>query len=165
MQGHLYGPKSGHAWVWGHCNTFLNEAGKSAPFLFEGISAQTQMGPMVTPRLSSFYFHYRGENYYFNTLKDLLFLKSKNTLNQWNFKADRGDLSFTGYAKAEHKDFAGLTFEDTDGSLLYCANSKLSDMKILVYRRGKLEATFTATGTASFEVVSRSKNPYVPLLL
>ncbi len=165
MKGHLFGPKSGHSWIWGHCNLFTNEEGKLAQFIFEGLSARTQIGPLVTPLLSSFFFFYQGQNYFFNTLKDLLFLKSSNTLNEWRFQADRGDISFRGYAKAEHKDFAGLTFEDTNGSLLYCANSKLSDMKILVYRSGKLEATFTALGTASFEVVSRTKNPYVPLLI
>lgn len=165
MQGHLYGPKSSHSWVWGHCNTFLNEQGKPAQFVFEGLSARNQIGPFVTPRLSSFYFFYQNQGYYFNTLRDAIFLKSTNTLNEWTFQADRGDLSFRGTARAEHKDFAGLTYEDTNGSLLYCSNSKLSDMKILIYKRGKLETSFTAQGTAAFEVVSREKNPYVPLLI
>ncbi|MGZ3689317.1 MAG: hypothetical protein ACXVBW_13515, partial [Bdellovibrionota bacterium] len=96
---------------------------------------------------------------------DVFTVRSKNTLTDWKFQADRGELSFRGYAKAEHKDFAGLTYEDTNGSLLYCGNSKLSDMRVLVYRRGKLEATFDAPGTAAFEVVSRHKNPYVPIII
>jgi hypothetical protein len=120
---------------------------------------------MITPHLSSFLFRYQGANYCFNQLRDTFHIKSKNTLNEWDFQADRDDLSFRGHANAEHKDFVGLTYEDTNGSLLYCANSKLSNLRILVYRRGKLESTFTAQGTAAFEIVSRDKNPYVPLLL
>jgi hypothetical protein len=165
MQGHLEGPKSAHSWVWGHCNLFTDEQGRPSDFAFEGLSAKAFLGPLTSPKLSCFYFHYRNQDYYFNTLKDAFFIKSKNTLNEWMFQVDREDLSFRGRAHAEHKDFAGLTFEDTDGSLLYCAHSQLSDLHIFVYRRGKLEASFQAKGAAAFEVVSRNKNPYVPLLV
>jgi hypothetical protein len=164
-QGHFYGSKNGHSWVWGHCNTFLDEKGKQTQFIFDGMSVRTRIGPMIAPRFSSFYFYYQGKSYCFNTLKDNFHLKSKNTLNAWEFRADRNEVSFRGFVKAEHKDFAGLTYEDTNGSLLYCANSKLSEMRILVYRSGKLEATFDAQGTATFEVVSRDRNPYVPMLV
>jgi hypothetical protein len=92
-------------------------------------------------------------------------IRSKNTLTDWSFQADRGDLSFRGQAKAEHKDFAGLTFEDVDGSLFYSAASMLSNLRVHVYRKGKLESAFYANRTAAFEIISRRKNPYVPLLI
>ena len=38
-------------------------------------------------------------------------------------------------------------------------------MEIHVYRRGKLESTVYSHGTAAFEVVTRDKNPYVPILV
>ncbi len=165
MQGYLDGTKNGHSWVWGHCNSFVHEHKKTDAFLFEGLSTRSQVGPIVIPRLSSFYFFYQNQHFHFNTLLDAIYIKSKKTLNEWNFQADRDELSFRGKAHAEHKDFAGLTFEDTNGSLLYCSHSELASMDIHVYRRGKLEATFTARGTAGFEIVSREKNPYVPLLV
>lgn len=165
MSGHFRGPKSGHSWVWGQCNSFQDEQGRIVPFIFEGITVKTKLGPLPAPKVSSFYFHYQNQDYYFNTLRDAFYLKSNHSLNHWTFQADRKDLSFRGQVQAEHKDFAGLTLEDTNGSYLYCANSELSDMKILVYRGGKLESTFTATSSAGFEIVDRHKNPYVPLLL
>ena len=166
MQGHISGPKNGHSWVWGHSNSFVNEKGEPASFIFDGITAKARLsGNLTTPKMSSFYFFYQGKHFRFNSVWDALHLKSKATITEWNFQADRGDLSFRGTVKAEHKDFAGITFEDTDASLLYCANSKLSDMSIHVYRRGKLEATFLSQGTAAFEIVSRRKNPYVKMLI
>lgn len=165
MQGHLSGPRNGHSWTWGHCNAFLNNKGQPASFLFEGLSARAALGPIPAPKISSFYFHYQGTPHCFNTLNSPFTLKSQNTLTEWNFHAERGDLTFRGMAKAEIKDFAGLTYEDTNGSYLYCANSKLSDMQVVVYRNGRLEEAFYANGTAAFEVVSRVKNPYVPLLI
>jgi hypothetical protein len=166
MQAHLSGPKNGHSWVWGQCNLFVDAQGKPVPFLFEGLSAKARLGGgLSTPRLSTFYFHYEGQPYEFNTLWDAVRVKSRSSLTDWHFQADRGDLSFRGTAQAELKEFAGLTYEDTNGSLLYCANSKLSNLEIHVYRRGKLETTVYSHGTAAFEVVTREKNPYVPILV
>jgi len=166
MQAHLSGPKNGHSWVWGHCNLFVDGQGKPVPFLFEGLSAKARLfGSIPSPRLSTFFFHYEGQPYRFNTLWDALRVKSSSSLTEWNFQADRDDLSFRGKASAELKDFAGLAYEDTNGSLLYCANSKLSNLEIHVYRRGKLESTVYSNGTAAFEVVTREKNPYVPILV
>lgn len=165
MLGFMQGSQSGDSWIWGHCNTFVNPQGKPVPFVFEGLSMKAKLGPLVTPALPSFYFSYQDQDYTFNSLRDSLQIRSKSTLNEWEFRVDRGELSFRGQIQATHKDFVGLTFEDTNGSLLYCANSKLADMKIFVYRKGKLETTLTADGTAAFEIVSRDKNPYVPLLI
>ncbi len=166
MQGHQSGPRCGHSWVWGHCNLFETEQGKAAPLIFEGISGRGRLiGGLPTPKFSSLYFFYQGKAYSFNSIRDAVRLRSKHSLTEWNFQADRGDLSFRGQAKAEHKDFAGLTLEDTDGSLFYNANSNLSNMRIHVYRKGKLESAFYANRTGTLELTSRKKNPYVPLLL
>lgn len=166
MQGHLSGAMVGHSWIWGHCNVFVNDQGKPVPFVFEGVSGRAKVFATVpTPRLSAFYFNYQGRSYEFNTLMDSLRIRSRNTATDWEFQADRGDLSFRGKAKAEHRDFAGIVYEDVNGSILYCSNSKLSDMQIHVYNRGKLESAFYANGTAALEIVSKDKNPYVPILL
>jgi hypothetical protein len=166
MQAHLSGPKNGHSWAWGHSNLFVDGGGRPVPFLFEGLSAKARLaGPIHSPQLSTFFFLYESRPYSFNTFWDSVRVKSSHTLTDWRFQADRDDLSFRGSAHAELKDFAGVTYEDTNGSLLYCANSKLSNLEVHVYRRGKLENTFYSHGTAAFEVVSRDKNPYVPMLI
>jgi hypothetical protein len=166
MQGHFFGPKNPHAWTWSHCNAFVNERGIPSWLVFEGLHLQPRiLGKIPAPRLASFYFLYNGTSYGFDTLWDTFHCRSNQSLTEWKFQADRDDLSFRGHLKAEIKDFAGVTLEDTDGSLLYCANSNLSDLTILVYRAGKLEATFVAPGTAAYEVASRAKDRYVQMLL
>jgi hypothetical protein len=159
------GPRRGHSWTWGHCNTFRDESGNPAPFVFEGLTLRNQWGPWASPAFSSFYFFYQNQDYRFNTIRDWVHIQSKHALNHWEFQADRGPLVFKGLLESEHKEFAGLTYEDTNGSFLYCAASRLSRLKILVYRKGKLVSTYLADGSAAFERVSREKNPYVPLLL
>ena len=166
MRAHRSGPYMDHSWLWGHCNAFADENGRPASLVFEGFSGRSRMnGFLPSPRFSTFYFIYQGTEYCFNTLMDSLHSRSESGHSDWKFQAERGDLSFRGHIKGEYRDFAGLTFEDTDGGLFYGANSNLSDMTITVYRRGKLESTFKAEGTAALEIVTRQKNPYVPLVL
>lgn len=159
------GFKSFRTWTWGQCNTFTDESGKPASFVFEGIDyCAPVFGVIPSPRLSCFFFHYQGRSYQFDSIMDAFRSRSVREQNEWKFQVERGDLVFRGMAKAEHRDFSGFAFEDTDGSLIYCANSALADLKIWVYRRGKLEATLVAQNNACLEIAERTPNPYVPLL-
>jgi hypothetical protein len=151
--------------AWAQCNLFQTEQGENADFIFEGFSTQPKLSFLNLPKVSSFYFRYQKKEYVFNLLKNSLLHKSTCQLSSWDFQVDQGELSFRGQIKAELKDFTGLTFETINGSLIYNSNSHLSDMKILVYRKGKLESTFLSLGTTGFEISSSQKNPYVPILL
>jgi hypothetical protein len=166
MQGHLAGPKNGHSWVWGHCNTFLDHEGKPVQAVFEGLTGKASfLGALATPALSTFYFYYQGKEYFLNSLWKSIRSRSHHSPMDWHFESESGDLLFQGHIKADLRSFVGITYEDTNGSLLYCSNSKLADMNLLVFRKGKLEAFLRAQDSAAFEVVSRHKNPYVQFLL
>lgn len=166
MISHQSGKKGAHTWTWAHCNRFTTEEGDPSSFVFEGYSAQTRWaGPVPGPGFTSFFFLHQGKPYLFNSVSDSLRMRSSASLNEWKFQADRGDLSFRGEARSELKEFAGITLEDTNGSLIYTASSRLSDLSIHVYRRGKLESALLAPGTAALEFASRVKNPYIPLIL
>ncbi len=66
MQGHLAGPKNGHSWAWGHCNSFVDEAGEAVSCIFDGLSARARIGAsLATPALSTLYFHYDEQDYCF----------------------------------------------------------------------------------------------------
>jgi hypothetical protein len=166
MQGHQSGVRNGHSWIHGHCNVFTNNQGVPVPFVFEGLSMKSHLvAGIPSPRVSSLYFLYQGQKFHFNSIRDAVRLKSNYSLSDWTFQAERGDLLFRGRAAFEHKDFAGLTVEDTNGSLVYCAISKFADLELQVYNRGKLESALRAEQSASIEISSRKKNPYVPILV
>lgn len=155
-----------HSWVWGQCSSFVNDRGEPVPCIFEGHSIRTRMlGTIPSPKISTFLIVYQGKIYSLNTFWDSLRARSQHSFTEWTFQADHDELSFRGRIQAEHRDFAGVTYEDTDGSFLYGANAQLCNMTLSVYRRGKLEVTLRALGTASLEVCSRAQNPYVPLLI
>jgi hypothetical protein len=159
------GPLTDHSWIWAHSNHFVSESGVPVPFVFKGLSLRSHiLGLIPSPQFSSFHFMFKGKAYDFNSLKDFLRIKSRSSATEWHFQAEQANLLFRGHAKVEPKDFAGLTLEDTQGSLLYCSTSELSDVTVHIYRDGKLESALRAEKSASMEIVSMKKNPYVPLL-
>ncbi len=167
MQGHWAGAHLPYSWIWSHCNHFINSSGADTPFVFEGLNGRGRgfFGPTFYPRFRSFYFLYRGEEYAFNSMWDTFRSRSTNTLTEWNFQADRGALSFRGQVKADLKDFAGQSFEDTDGQTIYSSNAQLGQMTLWIYRAGKLEETLRSQGGVAFEIALRKPNPYVPILI
>lgn len=191
MFAHHGGKNLGHSWAWGHCNQFIDESGKPVDVIFEGLNAHAKIaGPLASPALSSFLIQYQNKRYQVNSLWNALRARSENDFREWKFQWDTkdtsqkknpDDLSFRGHFKAEHRDFAGMTYEDTDGSYLYCHYSQMATLTLWIYRNGKLETTLRSgalknpdalesaskifTATATFEISGKSRSPYVPLLV
>jgi hypothetical protein len=161
---HWSGNRVPHSWNGCQANSFANERGEPAHLVFEALAVRSRitLGPLRAPQYTSYYFRYRDEEFHFNTLWDSLRNRSATSPNYWNFRVERGELIFTGEIRAEYRNFMGSTIEDTDGSLLFCSTSRHTDVKILVYRRGKIESSFFGTGYAILESVDRQRNPYVP---
>ncbi len=166
MQGHLAGPKNGHSWAWGHCNLFTDETGQPVDCIWDGLTARARLGgSRATPPMTSMLIHYEGRAYRLNRFRRALRAPSQFDVDGWRFEAVFGAVSFHGRVRAARDQFAGVTYEDTDGSLLYCYNSKVSDMTIEVRRDDRIEKTLTAMGTTAFEIVTRERWDDVPLLI
>lgn len=165
-QGHIWGRKYPANWAWAHCNSFesSDDAAKSA--VIELLSAQVKLGGIAkSPLMSAIYFEYKGDRYEFNRLADAFSIRSQFSLTNWNFSADRGPLRIAGQINCDVKDMVAVTYEDTQGSFLYCNNSEIASMNLSVYFKGKLDATLTSRMTTGYETVSNQKSPYVELLI
>lgn len=193
MLAHHGGKNLGHSWAWGHCNQFIDESGKPVDVVFEGLSAHAKIvGPLASPAMASILIQYQDKRYQVDSLWDALRVRSENDFKEWKFQWDtidtqtskkkkQDELSFRGHFKAEHRDFAGMTYEDTDGSYLYCHYSQMASLTLWIYRNGKLETTLRSgalkgledsgenpkifSATATFEISGKSRSPYVPLLV
>ena len=166
MQGHLFGQKNGYAWAWAHGNCFVDSQGAPVDFVFEGLTAQARLANRYpSPYISSFFIVYQGRPFYFNRIRDSIFCHSRFDYRGWEIKLKARDLEFHLHIQSQPHEFAGLTYEDTDGSLIYCSNSKLSSMKVQIFRQQKLEVEYTAPRTVAYEVASRTKPTNIEFLL
>lgn len=161
MLGHIQGSRiAGQNWAWSHCNCF-DEDDDAA---FEGLSARVRVGGRVTPALSGFVVFVEGQKYTFRTPISLLRADSEYSKHRWDFAAKSGGVELTGRAWSP-SDVALVEYTDTDGSNLWCYNSKLSDLEIRVRdpKRG-LDRTLHSTGRAAFEYVTRQRPREEPLV-
>lgn len=165
MQGHLAGPKNGHSWAWGHCNCFVDESGAPASLVWDGLSARARLGNRATPHLTSMYVQLGRERFSMNTVRDALCTKSSYDFDGWEFFASKGGCRFAGRLTAQRDDFACVTYEDTDGSNLYCHNAKICDMTLEITQPGGRTECYTALGAAAYEVVTRERNPAILLVI
>ena len=155
MLGHIFGKRQAHGWAWAHCNRF--DGGENA--VFEGLSARVRVAGMVTPPLSSFVLDVGGARFAFSGLWQLTAAQTTWGGGTWRFSARCGSARLVGELTAPPTERVALvTYTDTDDSNLWCANSKLANLKLELSdpRRG-VHKVLTATGTAAFEEVGRDR--------
>lgn len=165
MQGHLSGPKNGHSWVWGHCNTFVDEDGHTAPLIWDGLCARAGLGPYALPPLPSMFFQISGTQLIFNTMCDAFHIKSAYGYDGWRFTAEKSGFRFAGNLTVHLDDFAGVTYEDTNGSKLYCHNTKVCDCSITVTSPQGTSRRYSSSGGAAYEVVAREAHPQITFVI
>ena len=155
MIGHIYGKKSAHAWAWAHCNNFDN----AQNVIFEGLSAQIEIGGKISPPLTSFVFIRNNEKISFSSTIHLFKNDSNFTDGKWEFEAKNKKYTLKGIALATGK-VALVEYTDTDGSKLWCNNSKIASLKLtLINNNTNTEEVFDSKITTAFEIVNRIKPP------
>lgn len=161
MVGHIQGKRiMGHSWGWSHCNCFDDDEDAA----FEGLSVRALLGSRVTPTLSAFVVWVEGRRYAFRNPIGMLLNDSEYAQDHWNFTARKGDVVLTGEARSPDN-VALVEYTDTDGSHLWCYNSKLSDLEIRIQDPARgLDRTLRSTGRAAFEHVNRDEPGEEPII-
>ncbi|MBI2608978.1 MAG: hypothetical protein HYW47_05180 [Deltaproteobacteria bacterium] len=153
MIGHVWGKKQAHAWAWAHCNHFK----ESQDIIFEGLSGEIQIFKKTLKPLTSLYLKWNGKEYYFNTLMHLFKTSSSYGYGFWNFTATHPEIILEGKIKSLPQNIAQVQYTDTDGSTLYCYNSKKANLELtLCNRKNHQKMTLHAEHTAALEWVTRT---------
>lgn len=135
MQGHNWGPEHSLAVRWGHC-AFPGADGRPHA-LVEAVSARLKAGPWGTPWFSAMVIRRGAQQWRFDHLIDL-----------WRQRSEVGDLSWTlrmrgldGEAMlsmlARPHEVICLGYENPDGEMTYCLNSKLATVVLRVNPRNE----------------------------
>jgi len=160
QQTHLWGVKHAHRWAWGHCNAFKEDPGA----VWEGLDSQIMLGPIVSPHFRLFYLKTDGVNHYFNTLKHWFGNKGNWKIGLWTFEAQDNEIKIVGEITSKYDDHVAVTYNDPDGNLLWCNNSKVASIKIDVFNKaGSRIKQLTSDHGCAAEYVDRKIYPEVPV--
>jgi hypothetical protein len=86
------------------------------------------------------------------------------TFRRWRFSARGPTLSVSGELVAETEDMVGLHYENPDGAMTYCLNSKLASAHLSIAPRGASPITVNSRA-AALEIGTRDPNHGVRMVL
>ena len=132
MQGHNWGRSHAHAYAWGQCNSFPERDG----VWFEGLTGRVKVGPVITPWLSVAAVHVDGRTERFDGPAAMASRAVSVSLYRWEATLSRRDATLGIAIEAHRDDLAGLHYENPDGSMTYCLNSKLARGTVVLSREG-----------------------------
>ncbi len=159
MQGHLCGIRQGHSWAWAHGNIFYSEkTGESVSCIVDILTARAKIGNfLVSPPISSIFINYNNQVFSTKHIKDILHIQSHYEPCKWNVEYNNAKYKFILNITAENPTIAGVKYEDTDGSNLFCYNSKMATIKInIIDTKTNKEDILISPNLSAFEWVQRN---------
>jgi hypothetical protein len=165
-QQHIWGSKHAESWAWAHCNLFDNEP----TAIFEGLAARPRRGPITMPPLTLAYLRYQNEEFYFNSISNLVSAKNRVGDYEWEFTTGDARTRLHGLASTRPEKMLQVEYPDPDGDKTFCINSEISDFKLTLEKRSgrlskwKTVAELVSNGTTHFEIASRTKHPTITLI-
>ncbi len=145
-QGHNWGKSHAHAYAWIHANA-LSERPEGPPLegaWIEALTGRVRLGPTVLPFMTVAGIALDGVIHHFAGPRALLASEVTLDTRSFRFRAMNGRAVLEAELGAEH--FAGLRYQDPDGSELACLNSKLARGRITLEHAGRQRVLYTHQG-------------------
>lgn len=152
LLGHNWGPRHTSLYAWAHCNVWERADGAAAAseeeFVFEGLSAKTKIGPLLSPLSTLLCVRWKGVRYDLNSAIDLVTNEGEISPRRWRFAGQNRFVSLRGEIWATTDDFVGLFYENPEGPPTHCLNSKLAQGRIEVTARGRASVVLQSRAAA-----------------
>jgi Tocopherol cyclase len=159
MQGHNWGRHHAEQYAWAHCNQWDGDQ----DVVLEALTARVKMGPVLTPPVTIVCVWHRGRRYEFNQPKTLLASRGTMTARSFRFEARQPGARVSGELSADTRDFVGLYYENPNGQMTYCLNSKIADARLRLEVDGEPPLEL-ATHAAALELGTKDPNHGVAML-
>ncbi|MBN2056515.1 hypothetical protein JW905_16440 [bacterium] len=160
MLGHIWGRRQPCSWAWLHCNHFDNQP----DIAVEALSVVMPAGRGKTPAITSLIIKDHDRRRVVRGVLAGLALSSSWNRERWTAAAwnDRHDIRLT-VKRREDMPYALVTYQDTDGSSLWCRNSKLADLEVSIHdKEHDRRSSWRASARAAFETVDRMRPERTP---
>ena len=163
LLGHNWGRGHAFTYAWGHCNIWQGR-GDAERLVFEGTSARVRAGGLLTPMATLLLVRHAGETHALTQIRQIFRNHGSMTFRRWQFVGSGPTMKLRGEMWAETDDMVGLRYENPDGAMTYCLNSKLASAHLeLELNRG---ASFTLTSrAAALEIGTRDPDHGVEMVL
>jgi hypothetical protein len=153
MVGHNWGRRHAFRYAWAHCNSWDEDT----DLVVEGITASTAVGPFDLWPVTAATARLGGTTYAMNGLSSLLRNRGDMTHRRWSIEARGSGATLHGEVWADLADMVGLHYENPDGKMTYCSNTKLAGATFELRAPGG-ERAVVHSRAAALEIGSRERN-------
>jgi hypothetical protein len=148
MLGHNWGPRHTRTYAWAHANLF---EGDHHDAVFEGACASLRVGPFDTPLLTTLTLRHAGRVHDLRAVARLLRRRSSLGRYRWSFSGEEPPVRIEGVVQTVKDDIVGLYYDNPDGTMTYCLNSKIAHLRLFLYEKGCPDVVLDSR-SAAFEL-------------
>jgi len=163
MQGHNWGVAHPQGWQWAHAS-ILEGKGRG---IFEAVTGRVAVAGMTLPPATLIYLEYNGEPILINGLFTAFISRSEFSGFTWKISGSNSGYRIEAELHAEPEDFVGVNYQNPDGTIMRCLNSKIASAKILFSKKEEgqwvLIDELTALRNAAFEIGKFGDSLGVPI--
>lgn len=159
-QNHNWGRQHTDRYAWGQVAGFDN----APDSFFECSTAQIQLGPVWSPRLTLAVLRDEGQEFALNGLLRAVRASGSFDFFAWTLDTRNPKVRISGRIHAPASAFVGLRYQNPPGGEKTCLNTKLASARITVERPGRASRTLTTEHRAAFEILTDRVDHGVPIV-
>ena len=159
MQGHNWGRNHTELYAWGHCNQWDGDR----DLVLEGTTGRIRVGPVLVPPLTVVSVRHQGVQHDFNAPLTMLRARGSIEPRRWSFSARTSRAEVSGELWADTRDFVGLAYDNPDGTVTHCLNSKIAHGRLRLAVRGEPDVEAT-TRAAALEIGTKDQSHGITML-
>jgi len=147
MLGHNWGSGHNERYAWVHCNVF--EDGSDA--VFEALCGNLRIAGLRTPLLTTASLRLGGRHHELTRSLTTRDRRSELSYYRWFFTVAEPPVRIEGVVQCARDDMVGLYYDNPDGRMTYCLNTKIAHLRLFLIEEGRRDVVLSS-GSAAFEI-------------
>ncbi len=158
MIGHNWGAEHAERWIWIQANEFREGDG-----YFDAALGRIKIGPLTTPWVGNAMLSIDGEQHRLGGLDRLPSTRISDEPAECEFELAGKGVKVRGRVSSEPRNFVGWVYADPVGPEHNTLNCSISDLELLVERKGHEPRRLECVGGAAYEIGMRETDHGVAL--
>jgi hypothetical protein len=160
MIGHNWGSEHAERWVWMQATDF---ADRPRDTYFDAGAARIKVGPLTMPWIANGRLVMDGQEHRLGGLERIRSTEINEQPTRCDFVLKGDGVVVRGNVSAPAKDFVGWVYADPVGPEHNTLNCSISDMELLVERKGRPAETLAVRAAAAYEFGLRGTDHGIPI--
>ena len=158
MVGHNWGAEHAERWTWIQANEF-----RECDAWFDAALGRIKVGPLTTPWIGNAMLEIEGEQHRLGGFDRVRSTKIDDEPTECEFELRGKAVKVRGRVFSELRNFVGWVYADPVGPEHNTVNCSISDLELVVERKGRPDLRLECVGAAAYELGMRESTHGIPL--